>query len=82
MTHGHYLSVSGLVSSVPSPVVYIQYHYRGGIWRTGPRATVKGTVVSGRILMNARGTAYTRLYVKARASYVGSTSSYYATALR
>jgi len=82
MTHGHYLSVSGLVSSVPSPVVYIQYHYRGGIWRTGPRATVKGTVVSGRILMNARGTAYTRLYVRARASYVGSTSSYYATALR
>jgi hypothetical protein len=81
MTHGRYLAVTGLVSSVPAPVVYIQYRYRGGVWRTGPRATVRGTVVSGRILLNARTVAYTRLYVRAATGYTGALSSYHATTL-
>jgi hypothetical protein len=82
MTHGTYLSVSGSVSSVPAPIVHIQYRYGSGPWRTGPRATVKGTVVSGRIAMNVRTTASTRLYVGTATSYVGSTSSTYVTAVR
>jgi len=82
MIHGRYLSVYGSVSSVPAPVVYIQYRYKGGAWHTGPRATVKGTAVSGRIAMNVRTTAYTRLYVRSATSYLGSISSYYATAVR
>lgn len=82
VTHGHYLSVRGLVSSVPSPVVYVQYRYSGGGWRTGPRAAVKGTVVSGRIAMTGRGTAYTRLYVKGTSSYAGSISNSYVTTRR
>ena len=39
MTRGRYLKVSGSVSSVGSPVVYIQYRHTGGAWRSGPRAT-------------------------------------------
>ena len=79
MTHGRYLSVSGSVSSVSAPVVYIQYRYGGGIWHTGPRATVRGTAVSGRILMNVKTTAYTRLYVRSATSYVGSIFGNFAT---
>ena len=68
---GH-LKVSGSVSSVRSPVVYIQYRYTGGAWRTGPRATVRGTAVSGKIKLTGKRTAYTRLSVKAATSYRGS----------
>jgi hypothetical protein len=82
VAHGRYLSVYGLVASVPSPVVYVQYRYSGGSWRTGPRAKVRGTVVTGRIAMTGRGTAYTRLYVKGTASYAGSVSNYYVTTRR
>ena len=55
MTRGRYLKVSGSVSSVRSPVVYIQYRYAGGAWRTGPRATVRGTAVSGKIKLTGKG---------------------------
>jgi hypothetical protein len=79
MAHGRYLTVTGVLSRVPAPVVYIQYRYPGGSWRTGPRATVSGTAVSGRILLNPRTTAYTRLYVRAATPYAGSTSGYYGT---
>ncbi|HEX7536350.1 MAG TPA: hypothetical protein VF391_05030 [Dermatophilaceae bacterium] len=82
MRYGRYLTVSGVVSSVPAPIVYIQYRYRGGSWRTGPRATVRGTVVSGRIAMNVRGTAYTRLHVRATRLSAGSTSNFYVTGVR
>ena len=82
MTRGGYLAVYGSVSSVPSPVVYIQYRYTGGNWVTGPRATVTGNAVSGRIQLSARSTAYTRLSVRTGASYLGSLSGYYATAVR
>jgi Fibronectin type III domain/Zinc carboxypeptidase len=79
MTRGRYLSVSGSVSSVPSPAVYIQYRYAGGLWRTGPRATARGTAVGGKIKLTGIGTAYTRLYVKSATSYRGSVSGSYAT---
>jgi hypothetical protein len=79
MTHGRYLSVSGFVSPVPAPIVYIQYRYGAGPWHTGPRAKVSGTVVTGRIAMNLRATAYTRLYVRATTSYAGAVSGYHVT---
>jgi hypothetical protein len=79
MTHGRYLSVSGVVSSIPAPVVYIQYRLGSGPWRTGPRATVAGTAVSGRIAMNLPTTASTRLYVRATTSYAGAVSGYHVT---
>jgi hypothetical protein len=77
MTGGRSLSVYGSVSSVPSPVVYIQYRYTGGAWRTGPRATVRGTAVSGQIKLTGKRTAYTRLWVKSAVSYLGSVSGSY-----
>lgn len=79
MPHGRYLSVSGSVSSLPLPVVYIQYRHPGGQWLTGPRAVVTGTAVSGRILLRTWATTYTRLYVAGTASYLGSFSGYYVT---
>ena len=79
MAHGGYLTVTGAISPVPAPVVYIQYRHPGGSWRTGPRATVAGTAVRSRILLNARTTTYTRLYVRAAIPYAGSTSGYYVT---
>jgi hypothetical protein len=79
MTHGRYLSVSGFVSPVPAPIVYIQYRYGAGPWHTGPRAKVSGTSVTGRIGMNLRATAYTRLYVTATTSYAGAVSGYHVT---
>jgi hypothetical protein len=79
MTHGRYLTVSGVVSSVPNPAVYIQYRLGSGPWRTGPRASVAGTAVRGRIAMNLRTTAYTRLYVRATTSYAGAVSGYHVT---
>ena len=82
MTRGRYLSVSGSVSSVRSPLVYIQYRYTGGAWRTGPRATVRGTAVSGKVKLTGRRTAYTRLYVKTATSYLGSVSRSYSTKVR
>jgi hypothetical protein len=82
MTHGRYLVVYGSVSSVLAPVVYIQYRYQGGIWHTGPRATVRGTAVSGRIFMNVKTTAYTRLYIRRATSYAGSIFGGYATIVR
>ena len=82
MMRGTYLSVYGSVSSVPSPIVYIQYRHAGGTWRTGPRATVIGTAVSGRIAMNIRTTAYTRLYVRSATAYAGSISGFHATSVR
>ena len=82
MAHGRYLSVYGSVSSVPAPIVYIQYRYGSSPWRTGPRATVYGTAVSGRIAVNVPTTVYTRLYVRTATSYVGSISNYYVTAVR
>jgi hypothetical protein len=82
MRHGRYLTVSGQVSRVPSPIVDIQYRYRGGGWQTGPRARVRGTTVSGRIVLNARKTAYTRLHVWPAVSYAGSLSSPHATNVR
>lgn len=82
MTHGRYLTVTGRISPVPAPVVTIQYRYPGGAWRNGPRATVRGTVVSGRILLRARATTYTRLYVRAATPYAGSTSGYHVTRVR
>ena len=82
MTRGRYLKVSGSVSSVRSPVVYIQYRYAGGAWRTGPRATVRGTAVSGKIKLTGKRTAYTRLYVKSATSYLGSVSRSYSTKVR
>jgi len=82
MTRGRYLKVSGSVSSVRSPVVYIQYRYAGGAWRTGPRATVRGTAISGRIKLTGKRTAYTRLYVKSATSYLGSVSRSYSTKVR
>jgi hypothetical protein len=82
MTHGTYLSVYGSVSSVPAPVVYIQYRYGSGIWHTGPRATVRGTAVSGRIVMTVKTTAYTRLYIRTATSYVGSIFGSYPTTVR
>jgi len=82
MTHGRYLSVHGTVSAVPVPVVYIQYRLGNGPWRTGPRATVRGTAVSGWVAMNVRASAYTRLYVRSATSYVGSFSNFYATTVR
>ena len=82
LTHGRYLSVYGSVSSVPTRVVYIQYRFRGGVWHTGPRAAIRGTTVSGRILINTRTTVFTRLYIRTATSYIGSVSGYYATAVR
>jgi hypothetical protein len=82
MTRATYLSVVGSVSPVPGPVVYIQYRYAGGSWQTGPRATVKGTAVTGRIRLSVRTTAYTRLYVRPATSYVGSISGYHVTTVR
>jgi len=82
MSRGRYLSVSGSVSSVPTRVVYIQYRFRGGVWHTGPRATVRGTAVGGRILINTRNTVYTRFYIRTATSYVGSVSGYFGTAVR
>ena len=82
MTHGTYLSVRGSVSSVPVPIVYIQYRYGNGPWLTGPLATVNGTAVGGMIAVNVRTTAYTRLYVRTATSYVGSISTYFVTAVR
>jgi hypothetical protein len=82
MTHSTYLVVYGSVSSVPAPVVYIQYRYLGGIWHTGPRATVRGTAVSGRIFMNVKTTAFTRVYIRTATSYVGSMFGGYATIVR
>ena len=82
MARRTYLSVHGVISAVPSPVVHIQYRYGAGPWRTGPRASVSGTTVSGRIAMNVRTTASTRLVLKGSAAYLGSTSGYYATTVR
>jgi hypothetical protein len=82
MSHGRTLTVTGSVSPVPTPVVYIQYRFGNGPWRTGPRATVRGTAVTGRIAMNVRAKAYTRLYVSSATSYVGSVSNYYVTTVR
>jgi len=82
MTRGRYLWVSGSISSIPAPVVYIQYRYGAGPWRTGPRATVRGTAVSGRIAMKLRTTAYTRFYVRPATSYIGTFSNSYATSVR
>jgi Metallo-peptidase family M12B Reprolysin-like len=77
-----FLKVTGSVSSVPAPVVYIQYRYAGGSWHTGPRATVAGRAVSGRIRLSVRATAYTRLYVRPATSYAGSVSAAHATIVR
>jgi hypothetical protein len=82
MAHGGYLSVTGQVSPVPAPVVDIQYRYRGGAWRTGPRASVRGTTVRGRIRLGAGVTAYTRFHVRSAASYAGSISATHATSVR
>ena len=82
VTRGSYLSVHGSVSSVPAPVVYIQYRLGNGPWLTGPRATVRGTAVSGWIALKVRTSASTRLYVSSATSYVGSSSSFYVTAVR
>jgi hypothetical protein len=78
---GWYLSVNGSVSSVPAPVVYIQYRLGSGPWRTGPRATVRGTAVTGRIALKVRGNTYTRLLVRAP-RFVGSVSSQRVTTVR
>ena len=72
----------GSVSAVPSPVVYIQNRSTGGSRRTGPRATVEETAVSGRIQINVKTTFLTRLYVVSASSYVGSISSYFTTFVR
>jgi hypothetical protein len=79
--HGTYLTVDGSVSPVKAPAVYIQYQYGNGPWRTGPRAKVSGTTVSGRIAMNVRTSVHTRLLVTA-ATYVSSVSSRYVTTVR
>jgi hypothetical protein len=81
LTHGSYLTIRGSISSVPAPVVFIQYRYAIGTWHTGPRATVTGTAVSGRIRLNTKATAYTRLYIRPATSYLGSISGSYATAV-
>ena len=77
-----YLSVSGSVSSVPAPVVYIQYRVAGGSWQMGPRATVRGTTVSGRIRLHVPRTVYVRLYVKGITAYAGSVSGSARTRVR
>ena len=82
MARRTYLSVHGVISAVPSPVVHIQYRYGAGPWHTGPRASVSGTVVSGRIAINIRTTVSTRLYVRSSTSYRGSVSGSYSTAVR
>jgi hypothetical protein len=82
MARGTFLKVSGTVSSVSAPAVYIQYRYGGGAWRTGPRATVTGTKVSGRVKLSVRATASIRLAVRTSTSYLGSVSGYYVTTVR
>lgn len=82
MASGSFLNISGSVSSVPSPVVFIQYRYAGGAWRTGPRAVVKGSTVSGRVRLSVRATAYTRLHVRSATPYAGSVSGHYVTIVR
>jgi Metallo-peptidase family M12B Reprolysin-like len=77
-----YVSVSGLVSAVPAPVVYLQYRVGAGPWRTTGRAAVRGTTVSARIAMNVRGNVYTRFYIRTAASYTGSISNCYLTTVR
>jgi hypothetical protein len=79
IARGRYLPVSGFISSVPAPIVHIQYRYGSGPWRTGPRARVSGTAVTGRIAMNLRTTMYTRLSVRATTSYAGANSGYRVT---
>jgi hypothetical protein len=82
LSRGRYLSVHGSVSPLSGPVVYIQYRYGDGPWRTGPLATVQGTAVSGWIALNVRGSAYTRLSIRSTTSYVGSLSNSYVTRVR
>ena len=81
-THGEYLSVHGSISPVPAPVVNIQYRYGNGPWRTGPLATVRGSVVSGWIALDIRGNVYTRFYIRSTTTYVGSLSNSYVTMVR
>ena len=81
-THGEYLSVHGSISPVPAPVVNIQYRYGNGPWRTGPLATVRGSVVSGWIALDIRGKVYTRFYIRSTTTYVGSLSNSYVTMVR
>jgi hypothetical protein len=82
IVRGTFLRVSGTVWSVPSAVVYIQYRYAGGAWRTGPRALVRGTVVTGKIRLSVRATASTRLSVGTTSSYRGAVSGSYVTTVR
>jgi hypothetical protein len=79
--HGRKLSVSGTVSSVPAPVVYIQYRVPNGRWTTVARAKVTGTKVSGRIALKVRAVTYLRLRVSA-ANYVSSVSNRRVTRVR
>ena len=76
---GH-LSLSGSVSAVPGPVVYVQTRLGNGPWRTAGRAAVRGTGVSARLAINVRGMIFTRFYVRAATSYAGSLSNCYITA--
>jgi hypothetical protein len=79
--HGRKLSVSGTVSSVPAPVVYIQSRVPNGRWTTVARAKVTGTKVSARIALKVRGVTYLRLRVSA-ANYVSSVSNRRVTRVR
>lgn len=81
---GGSVAVSGAVSRVPSPVVYIQKRKAGGAWGAGIRATVSGATVSGRMKLTTAGKYYIRLYVWPDASgrYVGSYSASYAVYAR
>jgi hypothetical protein len=74
-----YLNAKGTVTSAPSRVAYLQYKYGTGPWKTGPRLSVSGTTVSGRLKMSSRGTFYTRVYVAAGPGYASNVSSAFKT---
>ena len=81
IAHGRYLSVNGSVSLAPDAVVYIHYRVGSGPWRTASRAAVKGTAVSARIAINLLTSVDTRFYARTTASYSGSISNYFRTAV-
>jgi hypothetical protein len=78
-----YLPTSATISSVPSPVVYLQVRKSGGKWST-VRASVRGTGVSTKVRLTKAGTYQVRYYLASDRSgrYLGGYSPAYSVQVR
>jgi hypothetical protein len=79
VTRNRAAAVTGSVSAVPTPVVYVQVRRGAGAWSDLRRATVAGTAVTGTIRFAAAGTYQVRFRLAGDSAsrYVGGYSTAY-----